>query len=180
MDETPILRTMSFVPTIKEYAGTVLAISEKSIRVLSISYSLLGGTMILVGFIFGDSLPLVYMVQLFGFYVFGFGILAKPLVKLTARIQFVGPDNVGLNALRHITIDRDGVHSVSQDGVSLSVRWEAVRKFRVIDKVAYLIVTKQMTLVIPERAFPDQSQWLSFLDVCSHEVVDSNVRKAVG
>ena len=174
--EPEVVRTMSYSPTVDEYLNTILVLQQKSLRALRVIYSILGAILVIVALFVVDRNGGNFLGLLFaGVFTLLFMLVLKPFIRLISRPHLVGKDNVNLYVNQRVIVDKSRLRIESDNGIRSEIPWPAFRRMRVIDSTAYLMLTKQSALVIPQRAFPKEEDWQTFLDLCSSKIDDSKL-----
>lgn len=167
---------MAYSPTVDEYLNMLQVSQVKSMRAIKIIYGFLGAILILIALFAIDRTSSDFLVSLFAGVSFSlFALVIKPFLRLVARPQLTGEENANLYVNQRIILSQTRLHVESDNGIRSEVPWPVFRKMRVIDSTAYLMLTKQSALVIPQRAFPEEKDWQTFLDLCSSKIDDSKL-----
>lgn len=167
---------MAFSPTVDEHVRSLYVAQEKSIRVVVVIYGSFGAVLIVSSLFLISSIDFLFVpLLLMGFFFFLFAFLMKPLMQLLMRPHFVGEDNANLYVNRRVILSESCLSIESDNGMRSEVPWPVFRKMRVMNSTAYLMIAKQHTVVVPERAFPELQSWQTFLDLCTSKIADSRI-----
>jgi hypothetical protein len=174
------VRSMAFSPTMEEVIGQGLVAAGKSMKYLQVTYVTIGAIVIAFGFILPavdprlDStfIPLLA----FGSFMVLVGGSSNQVMRLVQKPFLTGPDNTNHFASRRIMADEAKLRIEWDNGIVNEFPWQTLPKVRVLQSTLYVAVTKQQFIVIPERAFPNDEGWNSFVSLCASRIADNNLR----